>query len=227
MQRLFVSAAATELVPDSHLPRGGWRRLVHASGNWWSAFSSAASLPGRSGVYTDSVGATDYAAGAGGDQHEYGNASPSGALRLPWSADHKYDHYRCAASSICDDWSPYADLGDCRAGVFLRGFHFAAVHEHEHAGLRGYERGGDQRRKLDCSTMQQMAISFGVATAGLATAFFIPRTGSAESGFDDRWPSQGAVFAGNIDDPLDDCLCSLKSEDGRAVSQQKTIHPGG
>ena len=25
-----------------------------------------------------------------------------------------------------------------------------------------------------CSTVQQMAISFGVATAGLATAFFIP-----------------------------------------------------
>ena len=32
------------------------------------------------------------------------------------------------------------------------------------------------------STMQQMAISFGVATAGLATAFFIPEHAQPNSG---------------------------------------------
>ena len=34
---------------------------------------------------------------------------------------YKYDHYRSAASSVCDDWSPYAGLGDCCCWRFLWG----------------------------------------------------------------------------------------------------------
>jgi MFS family permease len=137
-----------KVVPDSHLPCGGWRRLVYAVGDWRCAFSSAASLLGRSWLYAGSVGVTAYAAGAGGHQRELGDTSPSGALWLPWSAGHKYDHHRYAASSVCDDWSSYADLGDCWAGIFVWGLQFAAVHKHEYAGLRGYDGGGDQCGEL-------------------------------------------------------------------------------
>ena len=75
---LRVSAAATEPVPDTHLPRGGQRRLFYAAGNWWRAFSSAASLSGGSGLYADSVGVAAYAAGARGHEREGGDTSPSG-----------------------------------------------------------------------------------------------------------------------------------------------------
>jgi hypothetical protein len=77
------------------------------------------------------------------------------------------------------------------------------------------------------STMQQMAISFGVAIAGLTTAFFV--TGRAYSdpllmihGIHKAFLCLGAltlvstvVFTG------------LKRQDGSAVSEHKIMHPDG
>jgi EmrB/QacA subfamily drug resistance transporter len=77
------------------------------------------------------------------------------------------------------------------------------------------------------STMQQMAISFGVAIAGLTTAFFVPR----------RAYSDPALMIGGIHKAL---LClggltllstvvfaGLKRDDGNAVSEHKIVHPDG
>jgi EmrB/QacA subfamily drug resistance transporter len=77
------------------------------------------------------------------------------------------------------------------------------------------------------STMQQMSISFGVATAGLATAFFIPsntHTGPNEMihGVHEALIALGAL---TILSTL--VFRSLRSGDGDAVSQQKEFHPGG
>jgi MFS family permease len=75
------------------------------------------------------------------------------------------------------------------------------------------------------STMQQMSISFGVATASLVTAFFIP----------DRFHSNAPQMIHGIHEAF---LClgvltifstivfrELRSGDGDAVSLQKAVHP--
>ncbi len=77
------------------------------------------------------------------------------------------------------------------------------------------------------STMQQMSISFGVATAGLATAFFIPATTHFSSvemihGIHKALLALGVltIFSAIV-------FHSLKRGDGDAVSQHKILHPGG
>ncbi len=73
------------------------------------------------------------------------------------------------------------------------------------------------------STMQQMAISFGVATASLATAFFIPdrlHTSAPEMihGIHDAFLVLGAwTILSTI------IFRELKSDDGNAVSQHKVL----
>jgi EmrB/QacA subfamily drug resistance transporter len=76
------------------------------------------------------------------------------------------------------------------------------------------------------STAQQMSISFGVAAAGLITAFFIPdrfRSNPAEMiiGLHEAFLVLGVftVFSTVI-------FRTLKSEDGVSVSQQKDLHLG-
>jgi formate hydrogenlyase subunit 3/multisubunit Na+/H+ antiporter MnhD subunit len=76
------------------------------------------------------------------------------------------------------------------------------------------------------STMQQMSISFGVAAAGLATAFFVPSTHS-----DPTEMIHGihkALIALGILTILSTIVFrSLRSGDGDDVSLHKVLHPGG
>jgi len=77
------------------------------------------------------------------------------------------------------------------------------------------------------STMQQMSISFGVATASLATAFFIPdrfRSSAPEMihGIHEAFLVLGAMtILSTI------IFRELKSDDGAAVSQHKVTTPAG
>jgi EmrB/QacA subfamily drug resistance transporter len=75
------------------------------------------------------------------------------------------------------------------------------------------------------STTQQMSISFGVATAGLATAFFVPavRTNRGEMihGVHEALMVLGAF---TIVSTL--VFTSLKSGDGSSVSRQREVHAG-
>jgi len=76
------------------------------------------------------------------------------------------------------------------------------------------------------STMQQMSISFGVAAAGLATAFFVPGTHSNRTemieGIHKALMSLGILtIVSTI------VFHSLKTGDGDDVSQHKVLHPGG
>ena len=77
------------------------------------------------------------------------------------------------------------------------------------------------------STMQQMSISFGVATAGLATAFFVPRNG--HSGPDEMIHGihKALVALGIVTIISTVVFNGLKRGDGIAVSNQKEFHPGG
>jgi MFS family permease len=77
------------------------------------------------------------------------------------------------------------------------------------------------------STMQQMSISFGVAAAGLATAFFVPASGQSAP-VEMIYGIHKALFAlGILTIVSTTVFRSLKQGDGEAVSQQKMFHPGG
>ena len=82
------------------------------------------------------------------------------------------------------------------------------------------------------STMQQMSISFGVATAGLATAFFVPAVGPGGGHASSAEMIHGihkALFALVILTMISTIVFrSLKQGDGNAVSHhEKILHPNG
>jgi EmrB/QacA subfamily drug resistance transporter len=77
------------------------------------------------------------------------------------------------------------------------------------------------------STMQQMALSFGVAVAGMTTAFFIPGNAYTDPAEMIRgihkafWVLAVLTVASTV------VFSGLKRDDGHAVSQQKILHPDG
>ncbi len=76
------------------------------------------------------------------------------------------------------------------------------------------------------STMQQMSISFGVAAAGLTTAFFIPSNHSNPTEMI-LGIHKALITLGILTVVSAIVFRSLKSEDGDDVSQHKVLHPGG
>jgi EmrB/QacA subfamily drug resistance transporter len=76
------------------------------------------------------------------------------------------------------------------------------------------------------STMQQMSISFGVAAAGLGTAFFVPvgHPGATEM---IHGIHKALIGLGALTIVSTVVFRSLKPGDGDAVSHQKVFHPGG
>jgi MFS family permease len=76
------------------------------------------------------------------------------------------------------------------------------------------------------STMQQMSISFGVAAAGLTTAFFVPSTHTNPTEM--IHGIHKALIALGILTILSTIVFrSLRSGDGDDVSLHKVLHPGG
>jgi EmrB/QacA subfamily drug resistance transporter len=73
------------------------------------------------------------------------------------------------------------------------------------------------------STMQQMSISFGVATAGLATALFVPRDHSNPMEMI-HGVHEALVVLGVFTILSTVIFSKLKSGDGQNVSQQKAVH---
>ena len=77
------------------------------------------------------------------------------------------------------------------------------------------------------STMQQMSISFGVATAGLATVFFLPKNPHASPTQMIHGIHKALIALGVLTIASTVVFRSLKSGDGDDVSQHKALHPGG
>ncbi len=77
------------------------------------------------------------------------------------------------------------------------------------------------------STMQQMSISFGVATAGLATAFFVPSAGHSGASEMIHGIHMALVALGALTILSTVVFRSLNRGDGEAVSHEKVLHPGG
>ena len=74
------------------------------------------------------------------------------------------------------------------------------------------------------STMQQMSMSFGVAAAGLATAFFIPARVHTNQGEMIHGIHQALMAMGGFTILSTFVFRRLKSGDGSSVSQQKVAH---
>jgi EmrB/QacA subfamily drug resistance transporter len=77
------------------------------------------------------------------------------------------------------------------------------------------------------STMQQMSISFGVAIAGLATAFFVPSSPHTNPLEMIHGIHKALCVLGGLTIVSTIVFRSLKNGDGDTVNQQKVFHPGG
>jgi EmrB/QacA subfamily drug resistance transporter len=77
------------------------------------------------------------------------------------------------------------------------------------------------------STMQQMSMSFGVATASLATAFFIPDRSRSSAPEMIHGIHQAFLVLGFLTILSTMVFRELKSGDGDNVSRQKVLHHGG
>jgi MFS family permease len=76
------------------------------------------------------------------------------------------------------------------------------------------------------STMQQMSISFGVASAGLATAFFIPNRSRSSPAEMIHGIHKAFLVLGGFTIFSSIIFHRLKSGDGDNVSQHKMLHDG-
>jgi EmrB/QacA subfamily drug resistance transporter len=77
------------------------------------------------------------------------------------------------------------------------------------------------------STMQQLSISFGVAAAGLATAFFVPPTAQSAPAEMVHGIHEALIALGILTLISTIVFRSLRSGDGDSVSNQKILHHAG
>jgi len=77
------------------------------------------------------------------------------------------------------------------------------------------------------STMQQMSISFGVAFAGLTTAFFVPGAAYSDSVLMTHGIHKALVCLGALTMVSTLVFAGLKRGDGDAVREHKMMHPDG
>jgi EmrB/QacA subfamily drug resistance transporter len=77
------------------------------------------------------------------------------------------------------------------------------------------------------STMQQMSISFGVAFAGLTTAFFVPGRAYSDSALMITGIHKALLCLGALTLVSTVVFLGLKSGDGDAVNEHKIMHPDG
>ena len=77
------------------------------------------------------------------------------------------------------------------------------------------------------STMQQMSVSFGVAIAGLTTAFFVPSAPHSEPLIIIRGLHEAFLLLGVLTIASTIVFRTLQSGDGDDVSQHKALHAGG
>ena len=77
------------------------------------------------------------------------------------------------------------------------------------------------------STMQQMAISFGVALAGLTTAFFVPATAYFSPGLMIDGIHKAFLCLGGLTLVSTLVFARLQGGDGATVSEHKIMHPDG
>ncbi len=131
-----TSAAASRPVSHPNFPRRSRRRLHHASGRGWNAFSSSAALPGRTRLHAGAIRIPDYASSPRGNELENVHASRAHALWLPPGADLQHgDHWR-HPRAVRHHRAGHAGLAHRASSLLLRILFLAAIHEYEYARVR-------------------------------------------------------------------------------------------
>ena len=76
------------------------------------------------------------------------------------------------------------------------------------------------------STIQQMCISFGVAIAGLVTAFFLPSSARSNRLIFIHGIHMALIALGALTTATTVIFGRLRKDDGNVVSHQETVHAG-
>jgi hypothetical protein len=124
------------------------------------------------------------------------------------------------------DWLRTPGVAHRSSCISLRRFFFPAIHQHEHPCLRRHHRSRNQCASSIASTTQQMSISFGVAIAGLTTAFFLPATSHSQPLEAIQGLHRAFLLLGALTILSTFVFRSLRSGDGDDVSRHKAIHSG-
>jgi MFS family permease len=169
-----VSAAPAGLVSHSDLSRVGQRQLFHPPGHRRNPLPLSAPLPGGPRVYADSIRPPHDAPGRGRHEPEDDDA---GILR-------RFGYRRVLISNtmilgllivlfatIGVGTPVWLIVAQAFAFGFFTSLQYTSMNTLVYADVTEEQASS---ASTIASTMQQMSISFGVATASLATAFFIP-----------------------------------------------------
>src|SRR6202041_3751194 len=142
-----VSFIAHGPVSSPHFPRVGRRQLRHPPRHRWHPVSISTFVSGWNGFHANSVRLAHDAPSHCLDEPEDDHAANPRALRIPWSAGLQHHHHRPVHHAFCHHRQRHAGLADRNRSIQLRIFHLAAIHQHEHAGLRrSLRRAGQQRQ---------------------------------------------------------------------------------
>ena|SRR5579871_3075319 len=121
----------------------GERIRAAASGSFFtrlgirrSTISPAAPLSGRLGFHSDPVRPARHAPSSSLHEHESTDARNFASHRVSCRPDFQHFNSRYPSDDVCNDRSPNPGLGHRATRSSLWGFHVAAIHEHEYAGIR-------------------------------------------------------------------------------------------
>ena len=175
MRRAPVSLAAAELVSHPYVPRCGERQFLHAPRHRRRAVSSAAALSGGSRIYSRSnPGLLIMPQAMAAMSIKF--LMPRILTRFGYRGVLISNTVILGAASVLvrDHRAPYAGLAHRAAGVLLWAFtslQYTSMNTLVYADIADEQ---TSSASSIASTMQQLSISFGVAVAGLVTAFFVP-----------------------------------------------------
>ncbi len=155
------------------------------------------------------------------------DAGDSGPLRLPPRLDFQHRHPRPAHSAVCHHRRGHARLAHRGAGLHLWILHLPAISSMNTLVYADVTEEDASSASTIASTMQQMAISFGVASASLATALFIPDRFHSNAPEMIHGIHQAFLVLGGWTILSTFIFRDLKPGDGAAVTQQKVPLPAG
>src|SRR5215469_9488658 len=169
-----ISPPAIAFVPDSSLPRGRQRQFHHAHRHRRRAVPPAAPLSGRTWCFTHSVGSPDHAAGLRRHVQQVVRGGGAATLGLSGAPGLQHGHPRTTSflfATIGVGTPVWLIVLQAFAYGIFTSMQYTSMNTLAYADLAEPQTSNGSSL---ASTVQQLSISFGVATAGLTTAVFVP-----------------------------------------------------
>jgi hypothetical protein len=198
-----LSPVEDGIVSHSDVSGSGEWELFYAAWYWGRAVSIATAVSGGVGIHADSVWAADHAAGASGDEHKVSDAKDFDATGLSRSAAFEHDYPGVIADGFWHHRNKYAGMDDRDFGVLLWSVHFAAVYEHEYAGVCGRIGRTDKWSEFDCEHDAADVHQFWGGDGWIDDGIFHSRPVGFRSRANDSWDPQGTFRAGWVHNTVD------------------------